>query len=885
MSLQDPKITSPKINKSKYLSPVWLLPIIAAALGGWLMLQSLNNKGISITIHFDEAIGIKPGKTKIRYKGLEVGHVVKLTLDDQLEGVEVEADIKRKAASILRSETNFWLVSPKASLTGITGLDTLVSGNYIDVQPGEGSANTRFRALDSAPASLSGDGLSVRLVSEKLGSLTVGAPVYFKQITVGQVHDFKLSEDNKVLIDLVIDKKFANLVKKDSRFWNISGLHAELSGEGLKVHLDGIASLISGGIAFDSPIGDTLAKDNHKFVLFPNLDSSQRGVKISLTLPNKHGLKKHSKLLLNDLEIGEITQISLNDKTQATASLLLDPMIKPYLNSGSTIYLIKPKLALDGVKNLARVITGNYLGLSLGDPLEEYKAKEHFHVAEQQPLAFKGKKLTLKAAHLKDIKIGSPLLYLGYEVGEVLDIQINHKQSAIAVTLMIKSEHEKLLRGNSRFYIESPIKVNADFNGFSLETGGLDSFLHSRIILINEGNHSARLDQLYPSKQAALLSRKKTNGDKRGDKKITLYPVDQIKTINDGASIFYQGLEIGTVKSRRLKDNRLQYQLVIKGEYKHLVNKKSIFWYQSPLALDASLEGVKFETAPLSTLINGGIEMAMLDIETNSDPDFYPLYANYEEATTEKVAITLLLDDVRGLSQGTKIRYRGLTVGKIEQFWLSYNAEKVQAKAYFYKKYASLFTHQQSRFWIVEPTVSLTEIKNLDTLIKGAFIQAIPGTSNIKELKNKKDKQLRFNVAQQAPLIHSPGLLIKLAAQKKASIKVGSPIFFRQLEVGLITKSWLSKNSNKILFNANISAEYAHLIRSNSRFWNVSGFNIDVGITGGEVKAESLETIMTGGIAFSSPDGQGNKVKPGHQFELTGQADEDWLEWDPVINK
>jgi len=870
--------SEPIINKQRFFSPVWLLPIIAAALGGWLMIKSIDNRGLDISIHFDEATGIKPGKTKIRYKGLEIGQVVNLTLNNDLQGVNVQASIKPQASSILRSETNFWLVSPRASLTGISGLDTLVSGNYIDMLPGEGSPTTHFKALKSAPALNAEDGLSIRLNSDSLGSLSVGTAVYFKQIKVGEVHDFKLSKLNQVTIDLVIEKQYAALIKQDSRFWNISGFQAKLSVDGLQVQLGGLSTLISGGIAFDSPEDSKQTEPEQDYTLYPSLDASQRGIEISLSLPKEHGLKKHSKLIFNDLELGEITQIYLDKNTLPKAKLLINPMAHDYFKSTTQIYLLKPQINLNGLKNLANIITGNNLGMQLGLNNEQEQSETDFVVSSQAPQPFEGKKLTLSSPELKNIQTGSNINYLGYKIGQVLSTNINKSQTGIDITILIDKKYPSLLSGSARFYINSPLAVNASLEGINIESGGFDSFVSGQIVLIKPRHLKRRLDILYPSKETALLS-KKTSGK---NKIITLSPVGEIKSIFAGAKLYYKGLEIGQVIEQKLNNNQLQYRLEVLNQYQYLVKHNSIFWYKAAVAIDASLSQVRLEVAPLSGLIKGGIEMAYLEqvASNNSKADSFPLFSNYDEATLAKTAITLLFDDVRGISQGALIRYRGLTVGKIEQFWLSFDTKKVQAKAHIYKKYQSLFTHGNSHFWIVEPKVALTGVKNLDTFIKGAFIQAHPGN------KTSKSKSLfTFKVASQAPLVDFASLKLQLTAKNKASIDVGSPILFRQLQVGLITKTQLSANSDHILFVAEIMPEYSHLIRSNSQFWNVSGIDIDIGLTGGEIKAESLETIITGGIAFSSPNGLGKKVKPRQRFTIHQQAQEEWLEWDPKIKK
>lgn len=148
------QIESPKIVKKKLFSPIWLLPIVALILGAWLGVKSIKESGIEILIHFPSAAGIDIGKTLVKYQGLSVGKVTDIGIDDDLKGVNVKVVMDYRADPFLNKNTLFWLVKPKASITGVEGLDTLFSGNYIAIQPGDGRSATEFEAQREAPAIL-----------------------------------------------------------------------------------------------------------------------------------------------------------------------------------------------------------------------------------------------------------------------------------------------------------------------------------------------------------------------------------------------------------------------------------------------------------------------------------------------------------------------------------------------------------------------------------------------------------------------------------------------------------------------------------------------------------------------------------------------------------
>lgn len=183
-----------EIKRDRGISPLWLLPLLALCLAGWLVYKAVNEAGERIQIHFNNASGLIAGRTTIRYQGLEVGMVRDVSLSKDLKSIYVTADIYPEAAKTLRSNTQFWLVKPKASITGISGLDTLVSGNYIALQPGDGEPTTKFTALESQPSDTPvADGLKVQLCSPTLGSVSIGSQVFYKKIPVGEVYNYTLS--------------------------------------------------------------------------------------------------------------------------------------------------------------------------------------------------------------------------------------------------------------------------------------------------------------------------------------------------------------------------------------------------------------------------------------------------------------------------------------------------------------------------------------------------------------------------------------------------------------------------------------------------------------------------------------------------------------------
>ncbi|MGL5906036.1 MAG: intermembrane transport protein PqiB, partial [Shewanella sp.] len=272
------EIESPKVVKKKLFSPIWLLPIVALALGTWLGVKSIKESGVEIQIHFPSASGIEVGKTLVKYQGLTVGKVKDIGIDDDLTGVNVKVMMDYRAKPFLNHETLFWLVTPKATITGVEGLDALFSGNYIAIQPGKGNPKTLFEAERQPPPMQVGtEGVMVELTSDKLGSLDVGSPIFFRQIPVGSIASYRLDGNAKVIISAFIQDQYAHLVKKTSHFWNVSGVKIDASLAGVKVNSESLASILAGGVSFSSDTNAATAENGDSFALFESETSALGG--------------------------------------------------------------------------------------------------------------------------------------------------------------------------------------------------------------------------------------------------------------------------------------------------------------------------------------------------------------------------------------------------------------------------------------------------------------------------------------------------------------------------------------------------------------------------------------------------------------------------------
>lgn len=260
-------------KKRTRLSLVWVIPIVAAAAGVWIAVTKILDKGPEITIVFSSADGLVANKTKINYNGLDVGTLTSIKLMEDHKHVIATAAMHPKSEEFLVKDAKFWVVKPRMSGLNITGLGTLISGNYIGVQLGESKESEHhFIALETPP--LTGDvpGKIFKLKATELGSLGAGTPIYFRQIQVGQVVSYALDKAGEFLdVEIFVESPYDQYVSTDTRFWQASGVDVSLTAAGLHVQTESVMSILAGGIAFETPpTGNPPppAADGTEFTLF-----------------------------------------------------------------------------------------------------------------------------------------------------------------------------------------------------------------------------------------------------------------------------------------------------------------------------------------------------------------------------------------------------------------------------------------------------------------------------------------------------------------------------------------------------------------------------------------------------------------------------------------
>jgi paraquat-inducible protein B len=305
------------------ISVVWIIPILAAVVAIGIAIQRVMSEGPSITILFKVAEGLEAGKTFVKYKDVNIGQVTAVKLSSDHSKVEVTAKIDKSAADLMVADAKFWVVEPRVTLSGVSGLGTLLSGNYIGFEVGRSDKPQRtFTGLEVAPIITGGQaGRQFALKAENLGSLGIGSPIYYRQLQAGQVIAYDLTADGKsVQMKVFINAPYERYVTPGTRFWNASGVDVSLGAGGIDVRTQSLVSVLAGGVAFDTPpfaaVAEAAAADT-VFTLYADKATAMKqpdSISMHYVLhfnESLRGLSVGAPVTILGLPAGEVTDVGL----------------------------------------------------------------------------------------------------------------------------------------------------------------------------------------------------------------------------------------------------------------------------------------------------------------------------------------------------------------------------------------------------------------------------------------------------------------------------------------------------------------------------------------------------------------------------------------------
>ena len=324
------------------LSAVWIIPIVAALLGGWIAVQKYLAAGPTIEISFASAEGLEAGKTTVKYNGVNVGTIQSLKVTDDRQRIVASVQMAAETRDWLVEDTLFWVVRPRIGGGSVSGLGTLLSGSYVGMAIGKASARARAFTAREVPPVVTGDtpGRFFRLKADTLGSLDYGTPIYFRRFQVGQVTSYTLTADGReVDVQIFVTAPYDQLVRTETRFWQASGLDFSLTASGLNVQTESLVSLLIGGLAFDTPATNATAPPapaDTRFDLFADQVSAMKAPERGATQyalyfdESVRGVSVGAPVTFLGLPVGEVVSVRLQAGTRRSLQVRARVLVAVY---------------------------------------------------------------------------------------------------------------------------------------------------------------------------------------------------------------------------------------------------------------------------------------------------------------------------------------------------------------------------------------------------------------------------------------------------------------------------------------------------------------------------------------------------------------------------
>lgn len=614
---------------------VWIVPIIAAAVGAFLFYKSQIDVGPTITITFEHGTNIGNG-AQVRYRGVKVGEIESVALDPTLRHVNVRAQLERTATDLAREGSKFWIVEPRIRVDEITGLNTLLSGSYLSVEPGDGARITSFTGLAEPPVETGeAKGLALILETGDAGSLEVDAPVFHRGLAVGAIAAMTLAEDDtKVRVTIEIERQRAHLVRANSVFWQTSGVHVRLGVLHPSIDIGSLESLVRGGISFATPAdAGEPASANAVFQLSENrpekvgADVRQDGLRLTLTA-DRAGLPDLAPVYYRDLPVGHVVSSNLNAAGSGVEiEILIDEQHAGLVNTNSVFWnasgfkanLDVTDLKID-IESFEALIAGGIAFATRGAKGEVVDSGARFALLDEDPAssgsekAARGRRFILVAEELTSIRKGDPVYYRRVEVGAVSHIELVADGSAVAAFILIEEQHVALVRRGSVFWNASGVHTDFSLLGASsLDVESLKALMAGGIAFGNpaDGSGAAAAADTEFRLFSEVEAKERLQAKPRGLNLVLTG--DKLGSIAVGNAVYYREVPVGEVTSVGLDDNGSSAVIhaVIRRRYAPLVQEGTVFWNASGVHAKFGLfSGAEINVESLKALLAGGVAFA-----------------------------------------------------------------------------------------------------------------------------------------------------------------------------------------------------------------------------------------------------------------------------------
>ncbi len=812
------------IKKHRRWSPVWFLPMLTFIVGMWLLWQTWLNQGLSVDIEFPTGEGMVAGETQVRYKGIPVGVVKKLSPNEDNDSVIAMVQFQPEFRRLgLPEDTQFWLVQAQVSLTGVSGLGTLLTGNYLAIVPGKSdNTSSAFKALDKAPPlSETTPGLHLKLTATHLDSVNAGTLIYFRDIAIGSVQAYTLSDDRtRVIMDVHVKPEYSNLIHKNTRFWNASGIDVQASLAGIKVRTGSMLSLLFGGIAIsenDSHDAVT-AQNGDEFTLYKDFDAAQAGMQVRLTFNNADNLQAGvTRVIYKGVDMGRLQTITLDEQQRRVVGVFgLDPRIAKFITNKTRFWLVKPELSLSNGTNLDSLLRGGFVTFAPNDsgtPTSEFIAHDG---PDLMDFDAPGLHVLLSAQELKGLSNGSPIFYRDVRVGSVLSQRFDRKKDRIDVHIVIDEEYAGLINNKTRFWNLSGVQINASLSGVEVKTGPLASLISGGITFDSPNDSKSQPVQNGARFELFRGEREAMRGFAAQVK------FDSAAGLQAGVTkVIYRGIEVGRVDAVDVSSDfkSVTADIGFVRDAENLLREGTQFWLVKPELSLSNISG-------LDALFSGAY-ISLKPGKGNSKTDFIALKSAPPDGSGDPgLDLILLAQEGGGLSVGSPVLHKQIVVGSVQEVALSSDKKAVQVRVHIAPDFAGL-VQSNTRFWQaggVQANVGLNGLDvrsaSLASIVQGGIAFANPeGPVNRRAIVNGD----QFTLYSDENAAQMDGVEIQFKTDRIDGIRVGTELRYRGVVVGQVIALSYRDQFNTAQLLARLNRDASAFAVSGSLFFRVDG--------------------------------------------------------------
>lgn len=852
----------------------------------------MTTPGLHLTLQ-TKVLGSISENSPITFKQIPIGYVTGYHYAEKDQAININIFIEQEYAHLVKENSLFWNTSGVQVTASISAGIKVNTDSLASIIAGGIAVDTLSYQEELSPAKngqtfpLHADfqsaetGHEIELTLDWNSGINHNATILYQGLTIGKIDSFSKIDpkSRKITAKAKVNPRIVPYLTDQSQFYLVSP-HIDLTG------ISNARTLLSGTHISIRP--SLQGRSTNKFVVFnakPPYKYTEPGLHLILQTDDRSSLQVGSNVYYKQQAVGSVQTVETIGAKQHLIHIHIEKEYQDYVSENSHFYNnsgVKIKANLQGLnieaQSLQSILTGGISFINFEKTATEKNVVngDKFNLYANKKIAQQRTNFTLTVPANEPVSVNTRILHRGIEIGAIHNIEKQGDNNILYLGLL--PEYQYILRSDTQFWLAKP---NISLSGAS----DIDALLGGSYITFNlySDTDVEKTDFiLFTSPPAKHASAKGLQ--------LSLLS-DSANVATPGSHISYRGITVGQVDNVILdkKADRVRVNITIDEEHKSLIQANTRFYNASGITLNGSLSDFVVKTESVDAILRGGVSFynpsvnvpasSATNVKVNELANFN-LFEHYEQARSAGLSISIHFNDFTGLKINTKVIYQEQEIGKVERLVFNDNDVGVTALVLL-NDLGAKYAKQKSKFWLVEPTIGLVGTKDVAHLLEGAYIAMLPNNDMINDVK------IDFEALEIAPTVTQLpyGLNVKLVTQRLGSIRVGNPVLYRQIKVGEVIGIDLSATADTVNVFINIAKRYAPLVTNDSKFWNTSGINIEAGIFSGiNIDSESIETLISGGVAFATPESNGSDEKQvNKQFTLHQDLDKNWLEWQPKI--